>query len=315
MMSRRATLILQRAWRRKQSLRLVRLYRDMREMMVCCVCMEARGRMIRCPSGHGICIDCDIASEAFSNERLCPVCREWRGNREDRLLPRLVTSLPLLCDSCGNHFPAFHIESHREWCPSLLHTCPIGGCGKQVLSGDMVDHLSHHKEVIRAEKRGESYISRLLITRHSREVILLLGEEHCVAMKIASRFVRALLLGERGDHTPNPFCISLSCHYAFHTSPYVSARVRQYPPSGYGSMWEDECRVRRLSRMGRWSQSSHNPSVTPRSVIREESQDEGPCIIYDVEDLKRFAVKGAKHGEEEGRCYAAVIEVVFELGE
>jgi hypothetical protein len=187
----------------------------------------------------------------------------------------------------------------------------LEGCNKNLRRDDLLAHLAHHEEVRRLRKEAGVYTLRFVITRFSRDTFVLLGEDHCVRIKVGGDVYRNV-----SQTSPSLVKVSLSCLFKSQVSKEISALVRQYSHSGYEGGFKDESEVSHIPSIGKYS---HSPCFSPRSYVREDTERNnlslGPWFLTQKEELLRFRVREVDYSPTEGDAgiEAVVCEVVFRL--
>lgn len=170
MLSVKAVVLIQKAWRHAESSRMTRMKQRVRDMCECVVCRDECVQVIRCSNGHTSCVGCAMASQ----DSRCPMCREPRSNTVDTLLVDVLrwSNTRLRCNTCGTMHTYDRCEQHRAWCPEHRFVCPWGTCNQSFRSRDLVQHMSHHSDVGHLKASPEDYHCVVVFFRTGDTVIL-----------------------------------------------------------------------------------------------------------------------------------------------
>lgn len=161
-------VVIQRHWRRCQSIRHAAANVQLRESRCrCCVCHDETASVVLCENGHPTCTGCDACIE----DQACPVCRQPREPTPDATVEFVgrVHGLRFRCATCNVSVHCRDVEFHRAWCARHQFECPVDGC--HALTSDV------HRHVVRTHPTIlPSRAHTLLVGRFCSDAVLLVDD-------------------------------------------------------------------------------------------------------------------------------------------
>lgn len=253
-----AATIVQRAWRRVCTRRLVATRTAMRDMSVCVVCRDECVDHVRCGNNHACCVGCALSA----SDQRCPMCRETRSLVADAGLPVVMAAagVRLLCAACNVHLDSKDVEFHRAWCPMHRFVCPWEQCAQCVPAAEMATHVrAHGVPCLTPDDAGDVHFHAAV--RPTTSFVVVVGDAVVVLTLAAGSFRRG---GE-------PACafVSLRAYYASSDARLLTARVRQLRVSGE---WVEDHRlggVKPMLATREVAVGTLSAALTPRSMCDE----------------------------------------------
>ena len=109
--------------------------KDIHDYLKCVVCFEFSREAVEClQCGNIFCKFCVLDIK-------CPLCRNTSSYKESNFARRIINSIPIQCEQCGEISNRGNIKIHIKICPQRNYTCRLSGCNYEGKKNEFQKHI------------------------------------------------------------------------------------------------------------------------------------------------------------------------------
>jgi hypothetical protein len=109
--------------------------KDIHDYLKCVVCFEFSREAVEClQCGNIFCKFCVMDIK-------CPLCRNTSSYKDSNFARRIINSIPIKCEQCGEMSNKGNISTHVKICPDRKYLCKLSGCSFEGKKEEFHKHI------------------------------------------------------------------------------------------------------------------------------------------------------------------------------